>query len=151
MYSLLQHKPPKFLNFQVHTLPLTKLGMFFLKHHFLGKNEMSFSFDWDQQNISIWSNFKVKAFNWLLLFFLIVCAYSLVKQKPTFWFNLSITNYSIEFIQLNLQMVVLFYIIDTGIRASQQSITANHPPLTTYIHHVMIIVTGSFSRILFYD
>ena len=22
--------------------------MFFLKHHFLGKNEMSFSFDWDE-------------------------------------------------------------------------------------------------------
>ena len=32
------------------------------------------------------------------------------------------------------------------IRAGQQSITANLSPFVTHIYHVMIIVTGSFSR-----
>ena len=45
--SLPHHKPPKFSNFYVYTSPLTKLEVFFLKHHFMRKREMSFSFDWD--------------------------------------------------------------------------------------------------------
>ena len=36
------------------------------------------------------------------------------------------------------------------IRAAQQSITANLWPLTTNIYHVMIIVTGGFSKKSFY-
>ena len=41
---------------------------------------------------------------------------------------------------------------DTGaaIRASQQSITANLWPLTAHIYHVMIIVTGGFSKKSFF-
>ena len=46
LYSLLHHKPPKFLNFSVSTSPLTKLDMFILKQHSFGKRKMSFSFDW---------------------------------------------------------------------------------------------------------
>ena len=34
-------------------------------------------------------------------------------------------------------------------RTSQQSITANFRPLTAHIYHVMIIVTGGYSRISF--
>ena len=36
------------------------------------------------------------------------------------------------------------------IRASQQSITANLPPLTAHIYHVMIIVTSDFSKKSFF-
>ena len=32
------------------------------------------------------------------------------------------------------------------IRASQRSITANPWPLTTYLYHIMIIVTGGYSK-----
>ena len=47
LYSLSHHRPPKFSNFYVYTSPLTNLQVFFLKHHFMRKREMSFSFDWD--------------------------------------------------------------------------------------------------------
>ena len=36
------------------------------------------------------------------------------------------------------------------IRANQQSITASLWPLTAYIYHVMIIVTGGFSKKTFF-
>ena len=57
MYSLLHHKPPIILNFQVHTSSLTKLERFFLKHLFLRKSEMSFSFDWDLLPVLLSSRF----------------------------------------------------------------------------------------------
>ena len=48
------------------------------------------------------------------------------------------------------QTIFPFLMTMRQVRAGQWSITANFRPLTAHIYHVMIIVTGGFSRISFY-
>ena len=70
--------------------------------------------------------------------------------------NISIHYFATEWCSFNLLKpgVAFLYPLKTSekhgpalqIRAGQRSITANLPPLTVHIYHVMIIVTGSFSR-----